>query len=52
MGKLDAVFEYMPEFNSWTGIFFYSLLLYVMSLVVSGFMAPLLAPAIAPAYKE
>lgn len=47
-----SVYDLLPEFNSWTGIFLYSLVMYVLAMVISGLLAPLLAPTVAEEYKR
>jgi hypothetical protein len=47
-----SVYELLPEFGSWTGIFVYSFIFYITAMMVSMLLAPLLAPAVADEYKQ
>ena len=44
--------DHLPEFSSWTGMIFYSLVFYLLSLAISMALAPLLSPAVDEQYKK
>ena len=44
--------DHLPEFSSWTGMLFYSLVFYLLSLAISMALAPLLSPAVDEQYKK